>query len=451
MGNDIMIRNSPIRFVFLVFLLGLAFSPRARGQFPSVRQLAKEGHEKLPVDYATFATDSAGIVRLEVYYQVFNYVLQFQKIGDLFEAKYEMSVTVKDKKGKQLAASTQEGKVKVISDDQATSWSNYRTKQLNFRLPSGKYKLKLTLRDKNTKTVLTRDLDVKLENRIGRLPTLSDIELVQFAGKRQESAESFAKGDLTLVPSVTGSFGGNEDNRLLYYLEIYRGRDMTERVRMETVLRKAGRKMVYRDSLTALLSESSVRQFRQVSLSDFLPGDYELEVVLKGRRNKKLDSRHKEFRIAWSAEAVLKHDYEAAMEQLAYIASRDEIKALKKQKTLEERIKAFDEFWLEHDPTPGTPENELKTEFYHRVSIANQRFTIMRRDGWRTDRGRIYIQYGEPDQIDDYPVAAGGQPYQQWHYYRYGPYRKFTFVDEHEDGDYRLQFPYDGLNQRPDF
>ena len=75
----------------------------------------------------------------------------------------------------------------------------------------------------------------------------------------------------------------------------------------------------------------------------------------------------------------------------------------------------------------------------------------MGREGWRSDRGRIYIQYGEPDQIDDYPVAAGGRPYQLWHYYSHGAYRKFTFVDEYEDGDYRLQFPYDGLNQRPDF
>ncbi len=75
----------------------------------------------------------------------------------------------------------------------------------------------------------------------------------------------------------------------------------------------------------------------------------------------------------------------------------------------------------------------------------------MMREGWRTDRGRIYIQFGEPDEIDDYPLAANSQPYQVWHYYRRGSYRKFVFVDEFEDGDYRLQFPYDGLYQRPDF
>lgn len=48
-------------------------------------------------------------------------------------------------------------------------------------------------------------------------------------------------------------------------------------------------------------------------------------------------------------------------------------------------------------------------------------------------------------------MSPDALPYQIWHYYREGAYRRFTFVDENEDGDYRLQFPYDGLNQRPDF
>ena len=83
--------------------------------------------------------------------------------------------------------------------------------------------------------------------------------------------------------------------------------------------------------------------------------------------------------------------------------------------------------------------------------MANRMFTIMNLDGWRTDRGRILITFGEPDQIDDYPFVANRWPYQEWHYYQQGRYRKFVFVDINEDGDYRLQYPYDGLNQRPDF
>jgi len=85
------------------------------------------------------------------------------------------------------------------------------------------------------------------------------------------------------------------------------------------------------------------------------------------------------------------------------------------------------------------------------VAYANNTFTVMRREGWKTDRGRIYIQNGAPDQLDDVPMSPDLPPYQRWHYYQDGRYRRFTFVDDNFDGEYRLVYPYDGLNQRPDF
>jgi GWxTD domain-containing protein len=115
-------------------------------------------------------------------------------------------------------------------------------------------------------------------------------------------------------------------------------------------------------------------------------------------------------------------------------------------KTFEERVKAFDLFWAERDPTDGTAENEAKAAFYYRVRIADERFGVMRMDGWRTDRGRIYIQYGEPDFLVEEPFSLSSHPYQVWQYTRISPTRQFVFVDENEDGDYRLQYPYDGLN-----
>lgn len=437
------------RCVLVIFFVLGIFVSGVGGQYVFGQEPLDEEALRLPVDYATFAADSAGMTRLELYYQIYNSVLQFQQAGEVFEADYEMSVVVRDKKGNQVAASTKDKKVRVASEQQTKSWSDFRVKQINFDLAPGKYEVEFTLSSENARTVISRKL--KLKDYTSRLPVLSDIELVRVAGPREESAESFAKGDLTVVPSVTGSFGGDENSRLLFYLEIYRGTDSTERVKVETVLRSKTKGMAYRDTLTILLSEPTVRQIREITLSDFRPGDYELEVVLRGRRNKKLEAKRKEFHINWSTEAFLKHDYETAVDQLAYIAPGTETKKLEKLKTYEERIKAFHDFWLQRDPTPGTPQNELKMEFYRRVRIANQRFTIMRQEGWRTDRGRIYIQFGEPDEIDDYPIVADRRPYQEWHYYRLGRYRKFTFVDEFEDGDYRLQFPYDGLYQRPDF
>ena len=56
-------------------------------------------------------------------------------------------------------------------------------------------------------------------------------------------------------------------------------------------------------------------------------------------------------------------------------------------------------FWQRFDPTPGTLENEVRREFWRRVVEANRRFRETVRPGWLTDRGRIFILFGEPDDV----------------------------------------------------
>jgi hypothetical protein len=71
---------------------------------------------------------------------------------------------------------------------------------------------------------------------------------------------------------------------------------------------------------------------------------------------------------------------------------------------------------------------------------------VGKRPGWRTDRGMIYIQYGEPDDVERHPFDMDGFPYnapwQVWRYYSTN--REFVFVDRRGSNDYELQYPYDG-------
>ena len=74
--------------------------------------------------------------------------------------------------------------------------------------------------------------------------------------------------------------------------------------------------------------------------------------------------------------------------------------------TDDEREEFIEQFWLRRDPTPGTPENEFKDEHYRRIAYANLHFpTATGKAGWKTDRGRIYIVYGPPDEIDDHSTS----------------------------------------------
>jgi GWxTD domain-containing protein len=140
-------------------------------------------------------------------------------------------------------------------------------------------------------------------------------------------------------------------------------------------------------------------------------------------------------------------------QEVPWIISEEERQAFKSLSNDEEREKFVEAFWYRRDPTPDTVENEFRDEYYQRVMYANERFAAGI-PGWKTDRGRIYILYGPPDEIEshpsggtyDYPVNQGGGstttfPFEQWRY-RYiediGQDIVIEFVDTCMCGDYHV-------------
>jgi len=140
-------------------------------------------------------------------------------------------------------------------------------------------------------------------------------------------------------------------------------------------------------------------------------------------------------------------------EDVAYIISNEERTAYRALKTDEEREQFIEQFWLRRDPSSDTVENEFKEEHYSRIAYANERFASGI-PGWKTDRGRIYILYGKPAEIESHasggtyerPIQEGGGttstfPFEIWRY-RYlegiGNEVILEFVDPTMSGEYRL-------------
>src|ERR1035437_920263 len=98
--------------------------------------------------------------------------------------------------------------------------------------------------------------------------------------------------------------------------------------------------------------------------------------------------------------------YKKWMEQdVVYIITDEERGTFKNLNTDDEREQFIEQFWLRRDPTPDTIENEFEEEHYRRIAYANERYASGI-PGWRTDRGRIYITFGAPDEIESHP--SGG-------------------------------------------
>jgi GWxTD domain-containing protein len=140
-------------------------------------------------------------------------------------------------------------------------------------------------------------------------------------------------------------------------------------------------------------------------------------------------------------------------EDVVYIITDEERKSFHQLNTDEEREQFIEQFWLRRDPTPDTAENEYKEEHYRRIAYANDHYASGI-PGWKTDRGRIYITFGPPDEIESHPSGGsynrpmsegGGEtstyPFEQWRY-RYlegiGTNVMLEFVDTTMSGEFHL-------------
>jgi len=133
---------------------------------------------------------------------------------------------------------------------------------------------------------------------------------------------------------------------------------------------------------------------------------------------------------------------------VVYIIADEERAAFERLQTDEERDRFVEQFWERCDPTPGTTKNELKDEHYRRIEYAVKRWTASV-PGWKTDRGRVYILYGPPDEIESHPSGgtmkilnfSSAAPFSVWRYRRIegiGEDVWALFEDKDRTGDYPL-------------
>jgi GWxTD domain-containing protein len=157
---------------------------------------------------------------------------------------------------------------------------------------------------------------------------------------------------------------------------------------------------------------------------------------------------------ARSLKRELKGEYRKWLdEDVRWIITDDERKAFMQLSNDEERDQFIEAFWQRRNPDPDSEDNAFKDEHYRRIEYANEHFAAGK-PGWMTDRGRIYIVYGPPDEIESHPSGGtyerpmeegGGEtstyPFEDWRY-RYleniGQEVIIEFVDSCMCGDYHM-------------
>ena len=138
--------------------------------------------------------------------------------------------------------------------------------------------------------------------------------------------------------------------------------------------------------------------------------------------------------------------YRQWLEDTTYIITREEKDAFLRLGADKERDAFIDRFWAIRNPNPGAPNNAFKDEHYARVAYANQYFGIGTKEGWRTDRGRVYITLGAPKQRAPYRMPSVTYPMEIWFYSSshpaLPPFFYVVFYQRDIGDEYRLYSPF---------
>ena len=219
-------------------------------------------------------------------------------------------------------------------------------------------------------------------------------------------------------------------------------------------------------------------------VSSLPAGAYDLEVEVA--RDGRVARSTNRFNVAWRAESW-ERDPREFLEEAHFLLDDPDLEARYAEYTAGEQEAYLDRFWKERDPTPLSAQNEERDKFYQRVRYANEHYAIQGLvKGMLSDRGRVYIRYGEPDeirqqvmptgnaslrevareiaQVDDDPayiqlrrpggVGSDERAFELWTYIRVlgseserrtggstrRMVRKFVFVDEEGYGNYTLRY-----------
>lgn len=381
-------------------------------------------------DYLNFASIETGKTRLDVFIQVPYSEIQFIKTTNGFDSKYNLTVSIFDEdKSKLLAEKSWSEKITVKEFDQTTSKTNYNLSLRSFNLEPAKYVLRTAFEDVDSRKEYAGENIINVR-KMEQDFAVSDVMLI--------SKQTVVEGSSKIIPNVSRNVAAKKDG-MPFFFEIYSS--IPREVKIEYSVLDNGKDKVYKEELTKQVDSGKTQIFHNIKDVDLGLGNYVLATEVKDSKNDLTVSTIKNFVSRWVGVPTSIRDLDKAISQMVYIATSSEIDEINSAKSKEEKIQKYLAYWKKKDPDPQSEDNPVFDEYYRRVAFANENFSHYI-EGWRTDRGMVFIILGNPNNIDRHPFEYDSKPYEVWEYYELN--KSFVFLDETGFGDYRLITPLYG-------
>lgn len=366
-------------------------------------------------------------------------------------AAYRIAIGVRDSAGLALLeqAWTQTVPARVLSMARGSTIEHF-----TFAARPGRYTVEVAITDSASGRVTRQTLAV---SGYAGSPGASDLLLASDLRQASGPADTAPRvGEIRKGALFLGASGRPvltpQQAQLGYYAEIYLAEPETVAVAMRVTRPDGGQVIAIAPQQLALGAGGGAAR-GLVPLAGLPPGDYRLELTVQGRSG--AQARVAAFGMAgFETEAALaavapgpRDAFEGMSEAqldtlyapLVYLMTESE-QGLFPTLSPDGKRSYLRQFWGRRDPTPGTARNEVQEDYYRRIADANQRFReggSAQIPGWRTDRGRIFLKYGAPDEVLSRPQASSANPYEVWKYTR-GRALKYAFLDQTRFGNYAL-------------
>ncbi|MGE5798172.1 MAG: GWxTD domain-containing protein [Ignavibacteria bacterium] len=406
-------------------------------------------------DYAQFGYDSVSNY-VEFYYSFNQSVLTVLKNDTANFISATLSIEIEDTSShKKLVDKTW----RVSHEVDTSNISNSLVGVIGFLIPEGNYKVFVTGTDSASGKNRIMEESLAVNTYIGESVGISDIQLASRIVQDSPNKNSvFYKNSLEIIPIPTSVFGEGLPV-VFFYCELYNLiKDKTKNTLKFNyrVYDSHGNIVRNKEKFISKAIDSRV-ELGSVIVNNLPTDSYTLVINLVDTSNNKGASSQNNFyifnptvvktdtvvdksNISLASEfgSMSEEELDDLFNKSKYLASASETDRYEDIGTIEGKREFLYNFWKSRDNDPSTPRNDFYQQYMKRVGIASERFTAMSRPGWKSDRGRIYLTYGEPSEIERFPNQIDSKPYEIWHYNELEGGVIFVFADITGFSSYQL-------------
>lgn len=330
---------------------------------------------------------------------------------------------------------------------------------IGFILNSGTYKCDIIGKDAinpEKQRSITEILEVKPFYKLDI--AMGDIQLASNIIQGSDNTSSvFYKNTFEIMPIPTATFGENQPV-LFYYTELYNLKSKDDsKLRIDEHVINSKDQVVNQNSKLIVRSLDSRVEVGTVMTYKLPTDTYTLVLSLvDSAANYGVSSSKKFFVYNPSVEYVdtfktqgsniivgmfgvmSEEELDDFFAKSRYIASEPEIEKYEKLTTENAKREFLNNFWKARDENPSDNMNQYLKDYLRRIKESNIKYKALSKEGWQTDRGRVYLVYGQPSEINRYPNQTQTRPYEIWYYNEIEGGVQFVFGDVTGFSDYLL-------------